>query len=49
MAIVRTDRGTEIFENAVDKGLLEVKKAEEFESSLNLLVKLSKSKRGRAT
>jgi len=49
MAIVRTDQGTEIFENAVDKGLLEVKKAEEFESSLNLLVKLSKSKRGRAT
>ena len=49
MAIVRTDRGAEVFENAVDKGLIEVKKAEEFKSSLNLLVKLSKSKQRRAT
>ena len=47
MAIVRTDQGAEVFENAVDDGLLEVKKAEEFKSSLNLLVKLSKSKRRR--
>lgn len=48
MTIVRTNKGTEVFENAVDKGLIEVKKAQDFESSLNLLVKLSRSKQERA-
>ncbi|MDQ1280704.1 MAG: Coenzyme hydrogenase subunit beta [Thermoproteota archaeon] len=45
--ILRTNKGLEVFRNAQDNGILEVKPVEEFPSALNLLLKLSSSKRER--
>jgi len=48
LTIIRTDKGEDFFSQAVNKGLLEVKPVEDFESAFNLLEKLSKIKRNRA-
>jgi coenzyme F420 hydrogenase subunit beta len=48
MTVIRTEKGKEFFERAVNKGLLKVKTVNEFKSSLNLATKLSKIKRKRA-
>ena len=45
LTVLRTDMGTSIFEDTVKKGLLEVNPAEEFQSAMKLLVKLSNLKR----
>jgi len=45
LTVLRTDEGVSVFEEAVNSGLLEVKPAEEFGSAVDLLVKLSASKR----
>jgi len=45
LTVLRTDQGVSVFERATEKGLLEVKPAEEFGSAVDLLVKLSSSKR----
>ena len=45
LTVLRTDKGVSVFEGAIEKGLLEVRPAEEFGSAVNLLVKLSISKR----
>lgn len=46
--IIRTEKGLEIFNHALTKGLLEVKAVEEFESAFTLMKKLSRIKRKRA-
>jgi len=43
--VIRTDKGLEAFNHALKEGLLEVKPAEEFKSSLDLFRRLSESKR----
>ena len=48
LTIIRTDKGEDFFNQAVSKGLLEVKPVEDFKSAFNLLQKLSKIKRTRA-
>jgi len=45
LTVLRTDEGVSVFEEAVNSGLLEVKPTEEFGSAVDLLVKLSASKR----
>ncbi len=46
--VIRTDKGEELFSQAVNKGSLEVKPVEDFESAFKLMKKLSKNKRSRA-
>jgi coenzyme F420 hydrogenase subunit beta len=48
LTIIRTDKGEDFFSQTVNKGLLEVKPIEDFESAFNLLKKLSKIKRNKA-
>jgi coenzyme F420 hydrogenase subunit beta len=45
-AVIRTERGQELFENAERKGAVEIRDAEEEPNALSLLHKLSKKKRG---
>jgi coenzyme F420 hydrogenase subunit beta len=46
LTIIRTEKGEELFNEAEEAGLLKTKPAEEEERALDLLVKLSKKKRG---
>ena len=48
LTVIRTDKGEDFFSQTINKGLLEVKPVEDFESAFNLLHKLSKNKRTRA-
>ncbi len=48
LTIIRTEKGLRLFEEAVEKELLEVKAVEDFPSSLKILTKLSKVKRKRS-
>ncbi len=46
LTIIRTEKGEEIFEDAEEAGLLKTRPAEEEKRALELLVKLSRKKRG---
>ena len=46
LTIIRTEKGEEIFDKAEEAGLLKTKPAEEEKRALDLLVKLSRKKRG---
>ncbi|MEE8569450.1 MAG: Coenzyme F420 hydrogenase/dehydrogenase, beta subunit C-terminal domain, partial [Candidatus Bathyarchaeia archaeon] len=48
LTIIRTDKGKDLFNQAVNKGLLEVKPVEDFKTAFKLMKKLSKNKRSRA-
>lgn len=48
LTIIRSDRGEEVFTDAMERGLLEVRPGSELGGPLSLLVRLSKSKRRRA-
>ncbi|MFQ6077481.1 MAG: Coenzyme F420 hydrogenase/dehydrogenase, beta subunit C-terminal domain [Candidatus Bathyarchaeia archaeon] len=48
LTIIRSDKGEETFTDAVWRGLLDVRAGNEFRRPLNLVVRLSKSKRRRA-
>jgi len=48
MTVIRTEKGREFFEQALKKRLLRVMTTDEFKSSLNLAIRLSKIKRKRA-
>ena len=49
LTIIRTERGEEIFNEALEKGKIETRPVEEFPSSLKILKKLSKIKRSRTS
>jgi coenzyme F420 hydrogenase subunit beta len=46
--VVRTERGKRLLDAAVESGSLEVKQVDEFKKALDLMIRLSVSKRSRA-